>query len=334
VPAADSRLERELAYYQREVNDLGAKLLRLQEEQQRTFLEAQRSRLVAKMVRELHRLGDIDAAVETLPARVLDVVVSNAMCDRAVLLRERQLGSGVFTLLGEVGLGGETASAQVERLPLRLRKVPPFLFTTGATKREPPASEMVAFLQVPYILWIYDPRSGCALAFGNRNEGNARRPFEAGDHELVETALTIFLDAWVRGANTVALPGHFSMSASDGGSEDAFRGIEGGETLQQRLRRGGVVAGALVVERGAAGMREYVAYLHVSWERGWRVLRTYRDKEDRTYRDLDRLLQHVRDDLGYEGSISLLRSESPELGRFPVVASRERLAAQAASRSR
>jgi hypothetical protein len=326
----EGRLERELAYYRRELDDLGGKLIRLQEEQQRTFLDAQRSRLVAKMVRELHRLSDIDASVETLPARVLDVVVSNAMCDCAMLLRERQLGSGVFTTLGEMGSVNDVESAQVARLPLRLRRPPPFLFTTGTAKLESPASEIATFLQVPYVLWTYDPRSGCALVLGNRSERNATRPFEGGDQEFVETALTIFLDAWSRGTHAGAASDRVGMEPVDSGTEDALRGIEGGDVLQQHLRRGGVVASVLVVERSNAEPRLYVAYLHVSWERGWRVLRTYRDKDDRTYRDLNRLIQYVRDELGYEGSLTLLRPDSAELGRFPVVAARERKMAQAA----
>ena len=49
------QLERELAYYRRECNDLGARLLRLQEEQSEAFREARRSRTVAKLIREASR---------------------------------------------------------------------------------------------------------------------------------------------------------------------------------------------------------------------------------------------------------------------------------------
>ena len=41
--------ERELQYYRRECNDLGARLLRLQEEQSQAFLEARRSRTVVRL---------------------------------------------------------------------------------------------------------------------------------------------------------------------------------------------------------------------------------------------------------------------------------------------
>src|SRR5262249_61191603 len=51
-------VERELNYYRREYNDLGARVLRLQEEQSRAFREARRSRTVAKLIREAYRLAD------------------------------------------------------------------------------------------------------------------------------------------------------------------------------------------------------------------------------------------------------------------------------------
>ena len=46
------KLERELGYYRRECNDLGARLLRLQEEQSQAFREARRSRTVVNESRD------------------------------------------------------------------------------------------------------------------------------------------------------------------------------------------------------------------------------------------------------------------------------------------
>ena len=63
------QLERELAYYRRECNDLGARLLRLQEEQSQAFREARRSRTVAKLIREIHRLADTGLGPDELAAR-------------------------------------------------------------------------------------------------------------------------------------------------------------------------------------------------------------------------------------------------------------------------
>ena len=324
VEASSARLERELAYYRREVNDLGAKLIRSQEEQQKAFFEAQRSRLVVKMVRELYRVGDLSAAGTSLPDLVLGVVVENAMCSCAALFREDQLGSGSFSLVSAVGL------PLAERPPLlRLRRPPPFVFTTAATKAEPSASEIAAVLGASYILWTYDTASGYALALGNQREANASRPFELADRELIETALTVFLDAQSR---TPRVPASSVESDANTTAIGEQCGIEGGDALRQQLGRGGHVAGVVVMERSGTEGCEYVAYLNVTWKRGWHVLRAYRDRGDRTYRHLNPLFQMVRSDLGFMGPITAYAVDSPEMERFPGIAARERRQQERAER--
>ncbi|MDA8253612.1 MAG: hypothetical protein M0Z28_31170 [Rhodospirillales bacterium] len=78
----NEQLQRELNYYRRECNDLGARLLRLQEEQSQAFREARRSRTTAKLVREAYRLADGAASLADVGGALLDVIVDNAMCDR------------------------------------------------------------------------------------------------------------------------------------------------------------------------------------------------------------------------------------------------------------
>lgn len=316
IESPGSRLERELAYYRREVNDLGAKLIRLQEEQQRSFLEAQRSRLVVKMVRELYSIGDRIAG-RSLPDFVLEIVAENAMCSCAALFREKQLGDGVFDLVSMVG------TPPIERPPsLKLRRTLPFVFTTATTALEPPGSEIAGFLGVPYILWTYDTASGYALALGNRSEANVSRPFELADHELIETALTVFLDAQSRNPRVVADLGEDSAGSQSDDAEQC--GLEGGDVLRQQLRRGGRVTGVLVMERPTAEGCEYVAYLNVTWKRGWHVLRAYRNRGDRTYRHLNSLVQMVRSDLEFTAPVTIYAPDSPELERIPVIAAYER----------
>ena len=90
-----SSLERELNYYRRECNDLGARLLRLQEEQSQAFREARRSRTLVKLLREAYRLGDVGTSAADVGGPMLELVVDNALCDRAAFLREEPNGSPV-----------------------------------------------------------------------------------------------------------------------------------------------------------------------------------------------------------------------------------------------
>ena len=122
------QLERELAYYRRECNDLGARLLRLQEEQSQAFREARRSRTVAKLIRETNRLADTGIAPDELGGPVLEIIVDNAMCDRAAFLREHPAGSGRFQITHAVGVGDGLAAAT-----LAIPQPPTFFFTTART---------------------------------------------------------------------------------------------------------------------------------------------------------------------------------------------------------
>ena len=194
-----AQLERELNYYRREYNDLGARVLRLQEEQSRAFREARRSRTVAKLIREAYRLVDRPASPDDVGSLMLEIVVENAMCDRGALMRILP-GSGQFLVMHALGFGKEaTPTSLVVPAP------PRFFFTTGQTRIEPPAYEMTQILRVPYILWSYDPSSGYALILGNRSEGNVSRPFEQGDQELIEGALSVYIDVLLRKQAEAAL---------------------------------------------------------------------------------------------------------------------------------
>jgi diguanylate cyclase (GGDEF)-like protein len=193
------QLERELAYYRRECNDLGARLLRLQEEQSEAFREARRSRTVAKLIREASRLADTGIEPEALGEPMLEIIVDNTICDRAALLSESPTDSGHFTTTHIVGNGERPPSAIV------VRPTPTFFFTTAETRLEPPAYEMIAILQLPYVLWAYDQATGSALIIGNRSQANVTRPFDPGDQELIEGGLSVYLDVLARRRAEVAL---------------------------------------------------------------------------------------------------------------------------------
>jgi len=190
---AERRLERELAYYRRECNDLGARLLRLQEEQSRAFREARRSRTVVRLVREAYRLGDAAATARDASGPMLEIVVDNAMCDRAMLLREEPPGEGKFLIAHSIGLTEEAA-----RRAVALSDPPDFFYSSTLGSTDWPDEPLRELIGVPYLLWAYDRTSGHALLLGNRTETNISRPFEAGDQELIEAALSVYLDVLYR----------------------------------------------------------------------------------------------------------------------------------------
>ena len=227
-PIDIGRLERELAYYRRECNDLGARLLRLQEEQSQAFREARRSRTVARLIREAHCLADLCGTPDELGTAMLEVIVENTLCDRAAfLLREAAPGDGeVFRVTHAIGFGVEPPAE-----PVSVPHAPDFFLTTSRTAMESPAYEIAGILRLPYVLWAHDRASGHALILGNRSEANVSRPFETGDQELVEGALSVFIDVLARKQAEMDL--HVAKAAAEEASALRARFIA---TLSHELR--------------------------------------------------------------------------------------------------
>lgn len=182
-------LARELAYYRREYDELGSRLLRLQEEQSRATREARRSRTVARLLREAYALADCDLTPDRLGAELLAVVADVALCDRVAALRETDQ-DGVFVVDHAIGLEpGAT---------LILSDVPPFLYTAHQIHPVEPARALTGLLGVPSILWAYDAARRRALLLGNQRETHVHRAFEPGDRELVSGALAVYVDVQLR----------------------------------------------------------------------------------------------------------------------------------------
>ena len=192
-PGIGNPYERELHYYRRECNELGARVLRLQEEQSQAYREARRSRTVVRLVRETYRIGDLARTAQDVGGPILEVIVDNALCDAAALLREEPRGSGQFLVAHAIGVA-EAAAASAALI----RDPPEFCYTGSGPAASPAPEGLLDVLRMPFVLWAYDRSSGCALVIGNRSEGNVSRPFESGDQELVESALSVYLDVLYR----------------------------------------------------------------------------------------------------------------------------------------
>ncbi|HEY1856115.1 sensor histidine kinase [Acidocella sp.] len=190
TPASREQLERELQYYKTEYNDIGARLLRLQEEQSRVAREARRSKIVARLVRAAYQLVERDIPAEAIGDHLLAAVIDASFCDRAALLTEDQAQKGHFHI--EHAAGVESSAILV------LSDPPDFLYSAGGQALNHAAAAMTKTIGVPYVLWAYAPETRRALLLGKRSEGNIHRPFEPGDRELLEVALAVYADVLLR----------------------------------------------------------------------------------------------------------------------------------------
>ena len=100
------------------------------------------------------------------------------------------------------------------------------------------------------------------------------------------------------------------------------RGLQEGE-IRQELQNGGRLRNILIITKTIEGAPEHLAYVRPSWRREFLPLRTWGDKDDRTYKDLDRLLALLRDDFGYRGFIGLYMDGDPDLARYRALSENE-----------
>lgn len=96
-------------------------------------------------------------------------------------------------------------------------------------------------------------------------------------------------------------------------------GLEDGD-IKAGLAAGGRIRNVFVTSEVDGGLPLYRVYLRSSWSRHFLPLRTWADRSDRTYRDLDRAVRHVRENCSYEGYIVLYSATDPRLARYRALA--------------
>ena len=96
-----------------------------------------------------------------------------------------------------------------------------------------------------------------------------------------------------------------------------MRGLLQEAEIRAGLEAGGRIENVVIVARRdeAAGV-EHVPYLLPSWRRGYVAIGLFRGSGVRAYRDLDRLVRLLRDDLRFQGPISLHEENCTKLGKL------------------
>jgi hypothetical protein len=86
--------------------------------------------------------------------------------------------------------------------------------------------------------------------------------------------------------------------------------------LKAGIRAGGFIVGVFIVARKDGRRQGFVAYIRAGWTRGFLPLRTFRDRSDRVFRSLDKLVSLLRDEFRYAGEITLFAAGDEGLRRF------------------
>jgi signal transduction histidine kinase len=184
------QIERELEYYRAEYNALGARMVRIQEQQSNVTREARRSKIVARLVREAYAIGGWDLTEAQVGEPILSIVADSSICDQAMFLIS---DPDAPDMLNVEHVLGKRAEGQIS-----IPNPPDFLFTSANQAACPIGKLLGELIGEPFLLWAYNAGSGRAVLLGKRTEGNIHRPFEAGDREVVEVALAVYEDVLLR----------------------------------------------------------------------------------------------------------------------------------------
>lgn len=181
-------LEQERDFYRRQADDLGDRVLRLQEQQGKARGEARRARTVAKLVSEAYTVIDESGSEDEIGRRFLEIVIDSTVSGRAAILR-RDGEDEPLQVLHALGFPTDEAPGFLD-----LGDPPAFCYVNASTSMGPQADAIADAVGVPFILWGFDPRSNCALVLGDQSETGVQLPFDENDEEVILGALGVFTD--------------------------------------------------------------------------------------------------------------------------------------------
>lgn len=183
------RLERERDFYRQQCNELGARLLKLQDDLTGAVRSSRRSRTTAKLIREVYQLTLSDVSLNEIGQRFLQVILSRLDVYRAALL-EYLPEQNRFIIYQSLGF------SQPERLNWTPPRLPgAYHFANSQSPADPLLEFMRQIVGAPYVLWAFNNQANLALLLGNLVEDqHLHRPFEADDQEIVEGALDVFIE--------------------------------------------------------------------------------------------------------------------------------------------
>lgn len=86
--------------------------------------------------------------------------------------------------------------------------------------------------------------------------------------------------------------------------------------IRDGFTKGGTIRGCFLIARFMPHGYEFLPYIRPSWHKAHLPLYTWLGKEIRTYRDIGRFINFIRDEFGFSGSIQIYFPKTAELARF------------------
>ena len=310
--------EKEFNYYRRLCNEMGKDIQRIQEDRERLMREVRRYQLQSRLDRDLAHIACSAQDIGALAARILDAVVEQSFCKRALILREKDPGSTQFNVLSAAGLRDFSS-----KIIVPIEDPPAFAHCADGHCFPSNASTMFKVLNKiagpGAMIWNYDRATGFAILITG-TVGPVDIMFQQQGDDLTSIALHRMIDGLWR-LQARELGGGFGAPVDLASSDPA----EAAETppdplcpdpdkptikemeIVGQIERGGYIRDVVVLSRDES---EYTVFVSPSWGSGLRQVLTYRGRSVKLYKDFRRLGSYVRTTCRYDGSISVMPVES------------------------
>jgi len=185
------KFKAEIEFYRRQSDELGGRVLQLQEELTRIHADAKRSRTTTALIRRTYELINHDVTIQQIQQRFLRVILSTMSVDRATILRYDKSSDG-FTQTCFLGSEPVIAPANLLRFS---NSVPEYMFVNSMTEPDSIVTSLREAISSPYLLWTFNSHDAIALLVGNETEDKIfRMPFEEKDRDIIESSLSVFID--------------------------------------------------------------------------------------------------------------------------------------------
>ena len=180
--------ERERDFYRQQSNDLGRRLLRLQEEENRARRAARRNRTAATLIREAYNIADLDVSMDEIGRKFIQIILNILSVDRAAVF-EFSPDKNCFIPRYYMGFS-RTEKTNLD-IPVQF---PEFCFANSRSPVGPVCEALCSAAGAPYLLWAFNPQAKLALLVANSTEDqHLHCPFEEADREIIEGALNVFI---------------------------------------------------------------------------------------------------------------------------------------------
>ncbi len=182
-------LKRERDFYRNQCNDVGSRLIRLQEEYAQSKLEGKRAYTTAKLINELYQLDYSSISMDEVGKRFLEIILETLNVTGATIMKylpEKRC------FIAQHALGLPQSAKPI--------LIPPILpgeyhFVNSNSASVPLLNCLLQATGMPYLLWAFNSHAGFALAVGNDTEDqHLKCRFGEMDKDIVVGALNIFID--------------------------------------------------------------------------------------------------------------------------------------------